>query len=287
MGNGPTPPHQLHGQIAQDGTFIRRRVSLKTSVAGGTAGGSLWSYVFWLRISTEPDSHNWSFLVLLADSVPADFPNDLCARPLTPQIDRDLLRLWLSSCTEDHMRCNVPWWSQQERKGELSAFRVIDLLQKCIVWIHPSERYTTLSYVWGNSTGFRATTRNISSLEQEGGLRKIEKSIPKTIRNAMQLVEDLGERYLWVDSLCLMQDDEENLLDMISKMDLVYGNAYFTIIAASGEDAEAGLPGIQLKRQGLLQYVEEIQPGLKVAVCEHLESHLLGSTYETRAWTYA
>ena len=287
LGDGPTPHRRLHGETGQNGTFIRRRVSLETRVAGGTVGGTAWPYVFWLRISTEPDSLNWSLLVLLADSVPADFPKDLCARPLTPLIDMNLLRLWLSTCTADHRRCNDPLWFQEERKGELSALRVIDVLEKNIVWIDPSERYATLSYVWGTATGFRATVSNMSDLEQEGGLRKFENSIPRIIRDALKLVEDLGQRYLWVDSLCLMQDDEVNLLDMIRKMDLVYGNAYFTIIAASGKDAEAGLPGLQQKREGILQYVEELQPGLKVAVCEHLESHLLKSTYETRAWTYA
>ena len=288
MSNGPTPPDQLHGEISRNGTFIRRRVSLKTTVAGGTVGGSVWPYVFWLLITTEPDSHGWSFLVLLADAVPGDFPNDLCARRLAPLINMDFLRVCLSNCNEQHHHwCNDPWWFQQERKDELSVFRVIDVLQKRIVWIHPSERYATLSYVWGNSTGFQATTSNISDLEHEGGLRKFEKSIPRTIRDAMRLTEDLGERYLWVDSLCLIQDDEENLLDMIGKMDIVYGHSYFTIIAASGKDAEAGLPGLQLEREGILQYVEEIQPGLNVAVCEDLESLLRKSVYETRAWTYA
>ncbi|MCJ1475823.1 hypothetical protein MMC13_004487 [Lambiella insularis] len=287
MSNGPTPSHQLQGEIAQDGTFIRRRVSLSSDIAGrGTFDGSIWPYIYWLKITTTPDCHIWSFLVLLADSVPADFPNDLCARRLTPLVNTNLLRLWLSSCDEHHNTCNDQFWFQQERKGELSAFRVIDVLQKRIVRILPSERYATLSYVWGASTGFQATMSNIADLEHEGGLRKFEKSIPRTIRDAIRLVEDLGERYLWVDSLCLIQDDEENLLGMIQKMDLVYGHSYFTIIAASGKDAEAGLPGLQLERQGILQYVEEIQPGLKVAVCEHLESHLLKSVYETRAWTF-
>ena len=287
MSNGPTPLHQLHGEVVQDGTFLRRRVSLETKVAGGTVGGSVWPYVFWLLIRTEPDSHNWSFLVLFADSLPADFPNDLCARPLTPLVNVNLLRQWLNICNEYHRWCNDSLLFQPECEGELSAFRIVDVLQKRIVRIHPSEKYTALSYVWGTSTGFQATKSNMSDLEHECGLRKFEKSIPRTVRDAMRLVEDLGERYLWIDSLCLMQDDEEDLHDMMRKMDLVYGHSYFTIIAASGKDAEAGLPGLQLERQGILQYAEEIKPGLKVAVCEHLESHLLKSVYETRAWTYA
>ena len=69
--------------------------------------------------------------------------------------------------------------------------------------------------------------------------------IPKTIRHAIELVGLLGERYLWVDRLCICQDDEETKASQIDIMGDIYGNALVTIIAASGWDANHGLRGIE------------------------------------------
>lgn len=61
----------------------------------------------------------------------------------------------------------------------------------------------------------------------------------------MALVVGLGERYLWVDALCITQDNRLEVTRLVKKMDLVYGGALATFIAAAGVDAEAGLPGIR------------------------------------------
>lgn len=53
----------------------------------------------------------------------------------------------------------------------------------------------------------------------------------------------VGLRYVWVDCLCLVQDDGDDMADGIAKMDLVYRGARATIIAATGTDANAGLLG--------------------------------------------
>jgi len=60
----------------------------------------------------------------------------------------------------------------------------------------------------------------------------------------MDLVSAIGERYLWVDSLCLIQDDPADMKNGIDHMDLVYEGAIMTIIAAIGNHINAGLPGL-------------------------------------------
>jgi Heterokaryon incompatibility protein (HET) len=61
----------------------------------------------------------------------------------------------------------------------------------------------------------------------------------------MALVRALGERYLWVDALCIVQDDEENKTRQIANMDVVYGKAFATVVAIHGASADAGLPGVR------------------------------------------
>lgn len=68
--------------------------------------------------------------------------------------------------------------------------------------------------------------------------------LPETIRDAIRLLQQLGERYLWVDRLCIVQDDEKNKLLHVLNMDAIFMNAYCTIIAADGTDANRGLPGV-------------------------------------------
>ncbi|PVH97917.1 hypothetical protein DM02DRAFT_500578, partial [Periconia macrospinosa] len=64
--------------------------------------------------------------------------------------------------------------------------------------------------------------------------------LPRTIRDAMYVVELLEERYLWVDCLCIVQDDVDGLKGIIHSIDHIFSAAQLTIIAASGADANTG-----------------------------------------------
>jgi predicted metal-dependent phosphotriesterase family hydrolase len=76
-------------------------------------------------------------------------------------------------------------------------------------------------------------------------------AIPQTICDAMELVKLMGEQYLWVDALCIVQDDPIDVGRHIQRMDRVYKAAQFTIINASGVDANAGLEGLELGSRNL------------------------------------
>ncbi|KAF2807152.1 HET-domain-containing protein, partial [Mytilinidion resinicola] len=103
--------------------------------------------------------------------------------------------------------------------------------------------YLALSYVWGGATQLQLTSENFTSLSTENGLNELSDSIPRTIKDAMILCKNLGERYLWVDTLCIVQDDESDRHFQISNMANIYSQAVLTIVAASGSSADAGLPG--------------------------------------------
>jgi hypothetical protein len=79
---------------------------------------------------------------------------------------------------------------------------------------------------------------------QSGVLQNIWLNLPKTIRDAIDLVRALKERYLWVDALCLVQNDQADMQKGIDIMDIIYERAVMTIVAASGDSANSGLPGV-------------------------------------------
>lgn len=80
-------------------------------------------------------------------------------------------------------------------------------------------------------------------MTDEGSLRRTE-GIPPTIHHAMHIVRSIGERYLWVDSIYLISDDEKHLTEQLQLMGSIYARAKLTIIATDG-DARHGLHGIR------------------------------------------
>ena len=89
-----------------------------------------------------------------------------------------------------------------------------------------------LSYVWGNSVQVTLEEKHALRLRTEGGLSDRYADIGTTIKDAMYLCERIGEQYLWVDGLCIKQDDEEDKARQISNMNQIYSCAFLTIVVS-------------------------------------------------------
>ncbi|KAG6359718.1 hypothetical protein INS49_010770 [Diaporthe citri] len=64
------------------------------------------------------------------------------------------------------------------------------------------------------------------------------------VRHAMSLTSMIGERYLWVDALCIDRSRAAESTEQLQLMGAIYANASLTIVAYDG-DAEDGFPGIR------------------------------------------
>lgn len=124
-----------------------------------------------------------------------------------------------------------------------ASLRLIDVEQRCIALKAGNFSWVALSYVWGKGQNFVVTEATLLQFQQPGSLSSA--NLPATIDDAINLTRSLGERYLWVDSLCIVQDDEADKAEFIPQMDSIYGSASVTIIAAAGDNVYAGLPGIR------------------------------------------
>ena len=126
---------------------------------------------------------------------------------------------WLSSCSKLHSsKCCT------KRTQELADIKFIDVSTREIVpRPQGSFDYLSLSYVWGGVT------------QQSYQLRSKMAILPQTIEDAIDLVQKLGKRYLWVDSLCIDQSDDKDRERQIKQMHNIYSGAYVTIIAVSGK----------------------------------------------------
>lgn len=145
-----------------------------------------------------------------------------------------------------------------------------------------------LSYVWGTQSKRRLvlTSENEESLLELSAIvvESTRSSIPNTVLDAISVVRQLGERYLWVDSLCLLQDDKDELKECTSIMNLFYEMALLIIVAGSG-DTWSGLSGATPTPRGIKPTKRRIGHGLALVAIADLENLLRISVYSSRAWT--
>ena len=201
------------------------------------------------------------------------------------RIDVDVLRQWLAKC--DSHNVMLPGTESFLPMLETApSFRLIDVVEERVVESSIRCRFLALSYVWGGYQQFQSTKQNQNFLGQRCSLRDAE--LPLTIRDAIDLVRETGERYLWVDSLCITQDDDEYKMEQIRLMDQIYNNAVAVIVCATGKNAEAGLIGFRSVSRKWTQYTAAIQGLIVANYAERTDSmeEIWGSKWRSRAWTF-
>ncbi|KAJ3533120.1 hypothetical protein NM208_g8130 [Fusarium decemcellulare] len=200
-------------------------------------------------------------------------------RRLWPDVDLDLLKAWISACERGH-RHKPP-------QKQLPAFvRVIDVQNGCLVRAPPQCRYVTLSYVWGGPQKFALRAATKDELHRPGSLSSNRDDLPWTIRDFLNVVSGLGERYAWVDSLCIIQDDQADVRENVQAMGLIYESAVLTVVAASGTNANSGLAGIRLGTRRAVQGREIIERMAMGVPLPPLDEVIQASTWNSRVWTY-
>ena len=206
-------------------------------------------------------------------------------------INISIIQTWIKSCNSRH-RGHCRSLKKRQPIKWLHNIRLVDAQRGCLAACSGGERYVALSYVWGSARegaqNFETIQSNVKKYEEVGALNaEIEKgSIPQTIKDAIHLINLLGQRYLWVDCLCIVQDDRESINFNIDQMDSIYANAYFTIIAADGDNADYGLRGIGVGSQprNTSQSVFEYGSGKKVlGLAPNMIEY---SVWSKRGWTF-
>jgi len=125
----------------------------------------------------------------------------------------------------------------------------------------------TLSYLWGTSG--------------EDGV-----DWPRTVLDAVAVTRGVGMRYLWVDRLCINQEDDEEKGYLINRMTTVYECADVTIFAAAGSGAGHGLPGVGSTPRKSQPRCALDSGSTLVSSLRDLRKDIIESTHWTRGWTY-
>ncbi|KAK0620986.1 heterokaryon incompatibility protein-domain-containing protein [Immersiella caudata] len=148
----------------------------------------------------------------------------------------NLTRTWIQQCDESHMACAVS-------SNPSLPTRVLDLGNpgaengiKLKLSNDERGQYIALSYRWGANAIRGSTLLTTTSCLADHLIGIPWKDIPQTFRDAIELSWALGIRYLWIDSLCILQDDTVDWDTESASMAKVYENSFLTIAATAGLD---------------------------------------------------
>ncbi|PMD40315.1 HET-domain-containing protein [Hyaloscypha variabilis F] len=131
---------------------------------------------------------------------------------------------WIQNCIENHPNCPGLPDSQLPTR----VLKIIDDNTLQLYAGNEKAQYATLSYCWGGPQTFSTTLSTLTQYTTGFSTS----ALPQTLQDAVQVTKRLGLKYIWIDSLCIIQDSPADKSHEIPRMALYYKNAYITICAS-------------------------------------------------------
>lgn len=147
------------------------------------------------------------------------------------------LKDWMKECEHHHAKCA----SSQQARLPTRVIDVLDFGATSHVKLRefaerPRGRYVALSYVWGSNHTMRLLQSTLGSFKN--GISLVDG--PQTLQDAVLVTRSLDIQYLWVDSLCILQDSDLDKDVQIPFMNEYYRDAAAVISASGAADVHAG-----------------------------------------------
>ncbi|KAF2728152.1 hypothetical protein EJ04DRAFT_504562 [Polyplosphaeria fusca] len=151
------------------------------------------------------------------------------------RFDINLGREWLKTCKERHGDlCRIPGRTPEEKvpSSQPTHLYAIDLNNMRVCELPEGCEYATLSYCWPAVQYLTLTKKSQGDLFRKGSLTRLMHQFPGTVQDAILCAKDLNIDYLWIDALCIIQDDTRHKKRQLRQMDRVYGASLLTLISA-------------------------------------------------------
>lgn len=152
-----------------------------------------------------------------------------------------IIKSWLKDCEDHHPQCRSSFSGMPIQSPPILPTRVIDVSRypravHLVVSGGRKAKYVAVSHCWGGQSPVRTTNSTL-----KGHLKHISlPALSKTIQDAVYVSHSLGIRYLWVDYLCIIQEDDEDFDRESRAMASVYERASCTIAATAARDGTEG-----------------------------------------------
>lgn len=212
------------------------------------------------------------------------FANEQGPKPLDPScsigahsINSSILQIqnWLQTCLETHRSCR----SSLNSRLPARVLHVGQTDESKIFLVEPQDNisYICLSYSWGKSEFLKLTTENLQAC-REGILVD---SLPTSFQHVIELARRLDVKYVWIDALCILQNDQRDWEVEGSKMADIYQSSLLTIAMTNGSNPDQDcLPKIEIET------IDSIQARL---IYHFLDNSLSNGFYfplTERAWAF-
>ncbi|KAK4214422.1 heterokaryon incompatibility protein 6, OR allele [Rhypophila decipiens] len=214
------------------------------------------------------------------------------------QADHFRIREWITTCDSSHASCTEHIRAPDSLFGHGKfALRLIDVELRMIVKSLRPVRYITLSYVWGASANRKFEMIPNPYPEKSRyrpGIEPVDRQIPdmmfgrlsRTFEDLICFARRLGERYIWVDAICIPQDEPDILIHQLGLMDQIYFHGVCNIVSLTS-GVEDGLPGTSsASPRNTSQLVEQFPDGSRIATpLWELYPLIQYAPWITRGWT--
>ncbi|KAL8798788.1 MAG: hypothetical protein Q9200_007696 [Gallowayella weberi] len=189
-----------------------------------------------------------------------------------------------------HVKCNV----SEQQPERYYPTRLLEILlhgqdtnlRLCLTREEvPAGPYMTLSHRWGAASFLKLTNSNLQSLVNGFSIA----DLPQTFQDAIVVARRMSCKYLWIDSLCIIQNSKEDWLHEAGLMGEVYANSYCNIAATWNSSSDDGLFRNRIASEVEGIFVHPKWAGLKSATFRVIEVRLWESLITSaglnkRAW---
>lgn len=191
---------------------------------------------------------------------------------LSKDINFELLRHWLQVCDEEHKCHSKANFILPTRVLEVKDSKSRNILRLRCTKNGDTGSYIALSHRWGEikeDQKFCTSAKNIEALCEGIDINKF----PTTFQDAVKVTRELGVQFLWIDSLCIIQDDAEDWERESKRMEDVFSSAYCTIAASSAKDSTDGFLGSRLEGQYIsVRGPPDWPPDCPLYICEAMDN---------------
>jgi len=149
----------------------------------------------------------------------------------------ETINSWIGECLTTHSKCNA---AGPARLANVQyPIRMLDLQHNDIVLRdnYPPQNYACLSHCWGTGAEIVMTTLDTIAAFKKNIPWHI---LPKSFQDAVDISRKLRISYLWIDSLCIIQDSPQDWKEQASQMADIYENAFVTIAATKAQGPSQG-----------------------------------------------
>lgn len=192
---------------------------------------------------------------------------------------------WLKECISSHTACS-------ERHQKTIPSRLIDLgdytdsqgvrLIETSKLSDPNIEYATLSHCWGRVE--RTTTQKCNFDSMRQGIKISELS--PTFSDAVKVAQSLKIRYIWIDSICIIQDSIEDWTRESAKMAGIFANSFLTIACPSSTNSQEGFLSPRLHGRYFVQLDEPLSHLYMRKSLQGFQEEIRNSPLDRRAWVF-